>query len=868
MRAPGDITGVDPGDLRTRPLAPDDLPLPPKPASAVSPIAEPALVVPPRIRHFTVLQKVGQGGMGVVYSAYDNELDRKVAIKLLQPSHDGSLGAARLHREAQAMARLTHPNIVRVYEVGELEGAHHLVYLVMEFVQGETLRRWWRKARRSWREVLAVMSQAGRGLAAAHAAGLVHRDFKPDNVIVADDGFVRVLDFGLARSFEAPEPAPASAPQAPMMLSSMSLSDQLTQAGTVIGTPAYMSPEQFSSRIVDAHSDQFSFCVVFYEALYGHRPFKAQTGAELHLAIGLLQHAEPPRKTGVPARLRKIVLRGLSAAPQDRWPSMQALLDELAREPGKQARLWLAGGAIAAVAAGLSLTLAPRAAVSVCQDAPAKFAGLWDDARKAEVERNLLATGVADAADIAARVQRQLDDYTARWTAMYRESCEATQLRGEQSAQLMDLQMACLHQRRTDVALLVDLLARADATVMQRVVPATLSLGRLDRCADNEALTAEVPPPEDPVQAVAVAAAREKLARVKVTFDLGQYDVSRAIIEEVVREAAVLGYPPLHAEALLRQGDLVDRSGDTVTAERLWTDAYFLAGVARDDRSQAAAATNLAFLAGAERGRYSEALLWDRHAQMLLSRLGDPVDLQIARLNTMGAMMERWGKYAEGQKYLERALVLAEPRADVDPINLATVLLNSGGLYLGEADYAAAERQYNRSLEIFTRLFGPNNSATADCLNNIGHIALLRADLPAAQAYFERALATYEKSVGAGHPRLAYPLVNLGAVALALRNYDAARQHLTRALVLLEATRGVDDPQIAEPTGALAELAAAQADWDEAERQAQRALLRAGGAEGEDRPDHIQPLTALGEAALGRKNFTRAGEHFHRALEV
>ena len=166
---------------RVLPAGSEDLPLPPRRfAPAPTPATEPApLVVPPRIRHFTILQQVGQGGMGLVYSAYDNELDRKVAIKLLRASQGDSLGAVRLHREAEAMARLTHPNIVRVYEVGELEGTHHLVYLVMEFVQGDPLRRWSRQAKRPWRDVLAMMLQAGKGLAAAHAAGLVHRDFKP-----------------------------------------------------------------------------------------------------------------------------------------------------------------------------------------------------------------------------------------------------------------------------------------------------------------------------------------------------------------------------------------------------------------------------------------------------------------------------------------------------------------------------------------------------------------------------------------------------------------------------------------------------------------------------------------------------------------
>ncbi|MCY1004043.1 protein kinase [Nannocystis pusilla] len=270
------VVQARPGRTRSHPRVPDEPP------------------APTRIRHFTVLRQIGQGGMGVVLSAFDDELDRKVAIKLMRPSHGDSLGRARLQREAQAMAKLAHPNIARVYEVGEFEGR---VYIVMEYVQGETLRAWLRRGPHPWRDVSAILQQAGRGLAVAHAAGLVHRDFKPDNVMVAEDGFVRVLDFGLARAVEAGEANFGADPRlfAPVTHSTGSLSEPLTEAGTLVGTPPYMSPEQFALQPIGVESDQFSFCVVLYEGLHGARPFKARTADELLTQIEALQRSEPPR---------------------------------------------------------------------------------------------------------------------------------------------------------------------------------------------------------------------------------------------------------------------------------------------------------------------------------------------------------------------------------------------------------------------------------------------------------------------------------------------------------------------------------------------------------------------------------------------
>ncbi|MBL8972910.1 MAG: serine/threonine protein kinase [Myxococcales bacterium] len=842
-------------------------------SEAGEPDAGESFVVPARISRFTLLRPIGEGGMGVVFSAYDDELDRKVAIKLLRPSSGDSLGTARLQREAQAMARLAHPNIVRVYEVGAIEGR---IYLVMEMVQGDTLRAWLRAGRRGWREVLAVLVQAGRGLAAAHAAGLVHRDFKPDNVIVAEDGFVRVLDFGLARAFTPGEGSTTQGERPLQVTASASgyslggASDQLTQEGTLIGTPAYMSPEQFACAAIDAPSDQFSFCVVLYEGLYGRRPFKARGGADLCEQIAALQAGEAPRGGQVPARVRRIVLRGLAERPQDRWPSMAALLAALERDPWQRGRLWLAGVGIAAAATGASYALIPRAATepALCQDGAGELVGVWDEGRRAAVERGLLATGAAQASDVAARVLARLDAYAAQWVATYTASCAATQIRGEQSAHLMDLQMACLDGRRQELGLLAEALAGADAGMVEHAVAAALGLGAIDRCVDNATLQAAIPPPEDPALAAAVAELRTRLAKVRLAGSLGHFGDSVEMTRDVVREAARLGYRPLLAEALVREGDLLDYAGDSLAAERSLADAFFLAGTLGDTDVQSEAAIALTFVVGVEQSRFAEGLLWDRHAEMLLARLGEPPGRTIARLSGRGGLLDRAGRYPEARATLLQAQALAEAKLGASDVMVATVAHNLAAVMLAEGDLAGAAAAYDRALTIYTELLGPDSLSVAETVNNVGMVKLQEGDLEGAEAAFVRSLAGYERSVGGDHPRLGFPLVNLGAVALARRDFARAQAVLSRALGIAARAKGAGDPHVAEALTGGAELAAAQGRRGEARALAERALAIHAAAQTGEVPALIGPLCVLGEAALAEAAWGEARERFTRAVQV
>ncbi len=297
---------------------------------------------PVRIGRFVVIKRIGEGGMGMVYAAYDDTLDRKIAVKLLHPRGSGSNDArTRLIREAQALARLSHPSVIHVYEVGTWQ---EQVYVAMEFVDGSTLAQWQRQEGRHWREVLDTYAAAGRGLAAAHAAGIVHRDFKAANVLVRRDGAVRVVDFGLARQ-ELEAGASASALRSVEMdgntpnLSLVtgeaptSADAPLTRTGVIMGTPAYMAPEQHLGQRADVRSDQFSYCVSLFEALYGFRPFAGETLPALRRQVLAGRLEQPPRYTDIPPRVFRALERGLQAHASERYTSMESLLDELARDP-------------------------------------------------------------------------------------------------------------------------------------------------------------------------------------------------------------------------------------------------------------------------------------------------------------------------------------------------------------------------------------------------------------------------------------------------------------------------------------------------------------------------------------------------------
>ncbi len=395
--------------------------------------------MPAAIGRYQVVGRIGEGGMGVVYEAVDPELKRRVAVKVVRGAGGDAAGQGRLVREAQAMAQLSHASVVPVFDVGALaEADGGGVFIAMELVEGQTLRDWLKGAKRPWKAVVANLVAAGRGLAAAHAAGIVHRDFKPANVLVGMDGRVRVTDFGLARVDDAvfgeSDAAGVDAGDGHVGTAPGAAARE-TRTGAIAGTPGYLAPEALDG-VIDARGDQFAFCVSLYEGLYGERPFDAGSGEGRSPLVSMAEEVkrgavrEPPRGAKVPGWLRAMVLRGLAADPAARWPSMTALLDAIERVPRRrrQVLLVVVGVVItASVAAGASIVQersASRAATTMRGVRRSTSSGVWDTA-----------TRCGDSAEARLRDgcgRRDLDDgvrahrsATTRWSRRPPQSCRA-----------------------------------------------------------------------------------------------------------------------------------------------------------------------------------------------------------------------------------------------------------------------------------------------------------------------------------------------------------------------------------------------------------------------------------------------------------
>ncbi len=404
---------------------------------------------PVRIGRFTVLRRLGSGGMSVVYSAYDDELDRKVAIKILRPENPGQASAPdRLRREAQAIARLSHPNVVPIYEVGEHDGE---VFLAMEFVRGTTLRAWLEQDDRSWAEVRDVLVQAGRGLEAAHIAGIVHRDFKPENVMVGEDGRVRVLDFGVAAlRDDGPSPPPDGTP------TSVSL-PPLTRDGALIGTPAYMAPEALRGRSAGPTADQFSFCTTCWEAAVGRRPFAADSVAELLAAI---ERGPPSGSSELPHSIRVALARGLSVEPGARFASISELLAVLEYDPSGR---WRTPARVAFVVTlgGLAVFGWMRTEdTGHCERSSTELAAAWGPARARTAQEAL-----ADATPTVAlgeweQATAALDRYADAWLSAHTSSCAHDDAQGERALH----RALCFEWSRQDLRALSEPLVLGDGT--------------------------------------------------------------------------------------------------------------------------------------------------------------------------------------------------------------------------------------------------------------------------------------------------------------------------------------------------------------------------------------------------------------------
>ncbi len=749
---------------------------------------------------YVVLDKLGEGAMGAVYTAYDPELDRRVALKVLHPqaasSEAKTQGQGWLAREAKAMARLSHPNVIQVFDVGTLEGSGD-VYIAMEHVDGETLRDWLIAEERTPGEVLDVFRQAARGLAHAHSQGVVHRDFKPDNCLIDRAGRVRVIDFGIART----EAADEHLPPAPSGETAKIASLVQTQAGMIIGTPAYMSLEQLEGRAADERSDQFALCVSLYQGLYRQPPFAGESllARMSEVIEGRVRPA--PEHSPAPAWVEPVLRKGLSTQANDRYPSMDALLAALeppaSRDRGRGTTYAVVGlGALAAVAAGVAFAWPDPAPPPppLCQGLDARLDGVWDDARRAAVTQALGASERAHAGATVERVVAALDRRAEAWLAMRVEACEDTRVRQDVSEAAMDLRMGCLDRRLAELDTAARVLEDTGAETVDQAVQLVVELPPLERCADLARLEAEAAHEPPPALAERVRELGHDATRVRTLARAGAYDEAETASAALVEAAREVGYDPLTSEALIARSSSLVHAGDFPEARDVLMEAAWRASSSDDPRLEAEAWIGLVFVVGSKLREREEGLRYEGFARAALGRAGDAPILEARLAYYLGLIRAAIGQDEDALASLRQAESIYRTALEEDDWRFASVIgAQASALnHLGRSAEAIAE--YQRAIDLLQASLGPDHPSNAALMNNLA-IALRRAHrLDEARAAFERALALKRLAYGADHPSVALTLVNLGGLHARLGDFERARGLFREARDLRARTLGESHP--------------------------------------------------------------------------
>jgi hypothetical protein len=780
------------------------------------------------VGRYELVELLGSGGMGSVYRAHDPQLSRDIALKVLHPLYPGQGGGSdyhhRLLREAQALAKLSHPNVVAAFDVGT-HGS--VVFVAMELVRGESLRSWL-LAPRSPSEVIRVLIAAGRGLVAAHTAGVLHRDFKPGNVMVSPDGRVRVVDFGLARlalastePTEGQEQGQERAPTEVNQRRSSLLEGELTETSVLMGTPGYISPEQLRGEPADVFADQYGFAVTAFVALTGKMP--AWTGGSDANDGGQLDW---PRN--VPRRVRRIVERGLAQLPSERHPSAAAMVEALEREisPGRRTRTLLVLGLGAVSIAGAAALLSARSHVT-CQVGPESFRQVWDGPRRSTLHDALVSTGRPNAEEAFALLARRLDAFQASWLAMKQESCAATHVRGEQSEKVLGVRNLCLERKLAGAAALVTAFSHPDPGAVDRAAGAMPD--SIEECADTAALlgTAERLP-ADP-------GARTKIARLESAFAVtrslvvaGQFKEARAGAEQQLAEARALGHEQTIAQAL-RSAAFAIYSQARTAEERKQGEGYLreaipLAARAGDDRLVAWTSSYLFNLLAYAQRRIQEAEAMLPHVEALVIRGGNHPQDRLEVLYGQARIMALKHKFPEAIALFDQVIALSD------------------------------------SLEHEGKAYGAN------ARGEIGEIAIALENYPEAVRRMQAALTALEGAFGSHHPRILIGLANL-ALAQSKVDGDAALATVAKMRELAATLPSADWRAITIPflEGQIREDRADCAHALPHYRDALERFITTYGAEGSQVADVHERLGACLQATQHR---SEALVHLEKVLSI
>jgi len=764
--------------------------------------------------------------MGVVYEAFDGELDRAVALKRVHPSRTDADTCARLLSEARTLARLSHPNVVPVFDV-TTEGEE--VFVAMELVVGDDLRQWERRQPRSWRAIVEVLTQAGDGLAYAHAQGLVHRDFKPTNVLIGNDGRARVVDFGLARPI--PEQAASTGES----------DDSSGPPGS--GTPRYMAPEVRAGQTAGPLADQFGFCVTAWEMLFGHRPTSPDDARA---------HARTRR---VPRHIRAPLIRGLSAAPADRFPDMAALLARL-RRPSAAGR-WVAGAGLLAILVGAIAWPSD----DPCLDVAAEVDATWGPSRLAALQDAFASTGSANAQQAAERVKTRMDRHMEAWIAERERSCHATLVERTQSRGEYELQTACLEELRvaTD-ALLEVLMSDPDPALVHRAVSAVAQLPTPAACA--EADRSSIGPLGDDAKARAL---RADLSRVQALVRAGRVSVALTAASSLVEAATAADDTWIAARAGLLRAQVELSSGDDTAAEQSLSAAGIAAAQATHDPSVAEAWVLMASVVARDPARRSELDTLLTVAEAALVRAGDDPRLAILLQRARARMHSVQGELEAAADLSVEIAKESERRLGADHPDLVDALMDAGLALLDSGRPDAARPHLERAVELDLELFGDLHPRLASDWHNL---ALVAPGAEEAEALLRKALALNEEVFGRTSTAVADDLANLGIFLHDGGNYEQAEEVMLESLEIQREAYGGDHRHIATVLQYLGELLNDTGQRERARAYAEESLAMRQRILPADHIDIARGHQLLGAIALNEGRYDDARKAYEQSLEV
>ncbi|HFE44827.1 MAG TPA: serine/threonine protein kinase [Nannocystis exedens] len=834
-----------------------------------------------RVGRFTILDMLGMGGMGVVFTAYDDVLDRQVALKLVLDRRADIRWQARMLREAKALARLSHPNVVQIYEAGTFGDR---IYLAMELVQGKTLRQWLndrsqkRHATNSSTptaisapdingipEIIACFEQAGRGLAAAHSVGLVHRDFKPDNVLVSDNGRVYVVDFGLVLTSTQAGADSQGDPSA--LIRHMNIHDRdLTRAGAIMGTTAYMSPEQWAGQPVSALSDQFSFCVALHEALHQSRPHHGTDVSELRANVSQGKRTDRKQNRAVPTWVQSALDRGLAVEPEKRWPSMHDLLGALTNDPRRaRRRRWaLTLGATALAGTLVAPSVYEGHQKSRCRALAEDATTPWT-AHRDEVRSALLATGLPFAEKSAERVEIVLDAWTQEWQNTRAAACMSAN-RGGPFAEKRE---SCLDHQLARLNSLVPLLATAETSVTQHAVGAAENLPNVDRCDDPKRLSTELRTAFNPAARAEFKAVRSLNFSAAAHAALGSLDRGLDAAEEALALARATRIDVLIAEALSTTGELHIATGSYDSAQEALIEAYYLAGEIGHPRVAAQAAVDLISLLGSHLAKPKEAMRWARDATMWLGYLDLESDMLGAHYhNHMAMALVATGSFEQALEHSERALEILTAKLGPNHPDVAGAHNNLGLMQGALGRSKESLESFREALSIAIKTVGDKHPDTATAENNIGSWYLENQEPAQALAPLKHALEIRRAALGEEHIDVADSLGNVGVALRELGRYAQALDNFEQSLRIRRMHFPQNHPDIALSLRSIASTQRALGHAQEASDAYEEALSIYQRVYGDNRPESAMIELTLGELSLELGREQMSIEHLQAGLQA